>query len=386
MVAPKQPDVAAIYFPSWHDEPRRDAWLGDAFTEWDLIKAGKPRFEGHYQPIVPTLGYRDETVPAHMRDSCDMAKAAGIDAFLWDWYWYDGEDFLNRPLNDTFMTLTNPGVNFALMWANHDWVNAFPAHVGQDMELWWPGAIGDDEFTRMSQLIIERYLVSPNYWRPNDLAWFTIFRLNEFINGVGGLSRATALLGDFRARAQRYGVGGLHINAMGGYEALSSEEIAELGIDSIGTYGWTEQWSTTQPTQLTIDYSIWRDRAKLLWHEMRERQEVEVVPTVATGWDSSTRVAQDESLRISHWPFLPIVINNEPHLFGGAFEDAARFAAHNEKANVVIVNAWNEWTEGSYLEPSSKYGDGHLKALNEAIKNHGMQANSNRSIKEGDFL
>ena len=364
----RRPDVAAIYFPSWHDEPRRDAWLGDGFTEWDLIKAGKPRFDGHYQPIVPTLGYRDETVPSNMQDSCDMASNAGIDAFLWDWYWYDGEDFLNRPLNETFMQLHSPNLKFALMWANHDWVNAFPGHVGQPMELWWKGAIDENEFVRMTRVVIEKYLVHPNYWRPSGRAWFTIFRLNEFVNGVGGLVRAGALLSDFRDSAERYGVGPLHINAMGGYDTITSQEISALGIDSAGTYGWTEQWLRTQPHELTVDYAIWRDRAKLLWHEAREQQNVEVIPTVTMGWDSSTRVAQDEKLEISQWPFLPIVVNNHPRLLGAAFDDAVRFASCNKEANVVIVNAWNEWTEGSYLEPDTQYGDGHLKALSAAIK------------------
>ena len=31
------------------------------------------------------------------------------------------------------------------------------------------------------------------------------------------------------------------------------------------------------------------------------------------------------------------------------------------------LNAWNEWTEGSYLEPDSRTGDSHLKALARAV-------------------
>lgn len=362
-------EVGAIYFPSWHAEPRWEERKGLGFTEWDLIRAGRPRFPGHYQPIMPTGGYKDETDPDHMQESCNMAHAAGVSAFLWDWYWYEGSDFLVRPLNETYMKLRHPGVKFALMWANHDWVDAFPAHPGKPMDLWWKGALTAQEFTRMTEVIIDRYLLHPNYWRPNNRAWFTIFRLDEFIRGSGGLATATKLLDGFRERADTRGAGALHLNAMGGYAGYTGAQIKDLGLDSLGTYGWTAQWEDQMPNALTYDYSVWRDRAKLNWYEERERQLIEVVPTVAMGWDSSTRVAQDAVLEVSsQWPYFPIVVDGTPELFGGAVRDAIKFTKHHTTTKVLFINAWNEWTEGSYLEPASLYGDNYLSELTGVLR------------------
>ena len=83
-------DIAAYYFPNYHADAKNEEVHGRNWTEWELMKCARSRFAGHQQPKVPVWGYEDEADPAVMAKKIDTAKAYGIDAFIFDWYWYDG--------------------------------------------------------------------------------------------------------------------------------------------------------------------------------------------------------------------------------------------------------------------------------------------------------
>lgn len=56
--------------------------------------------------------------------------------------------------------------------------------------------------------------------------------------------------------------------------------------------------------------------------------------------------------------------DNTPEAFGCALERVAHFLkTHPQCNNIVTINCWNEWTEGSYLEPDAKNGMAYLEAI-----------------------
>ena len=182
--------TAAYYFPNFHVDPLNEAVHGPGWTEWELMKCAHPRFPGHEQPKVPLWGYGDEAAPEVMAQKIDAAADHGVDAFIFDWYWY-GQPFLERALTSGYLRAPNRNrLKFALMWANHDWRNFHPASRTQ------PYPVSHIVKTNLSTVgevwdyIIANFLTREEYWRVDGKPYFSIYAMNRFIIQMGGIQAA----------------------------------------------------------------------------------------------------------------------------------------------------------------------------------------------------
>ncbi|MDX3001749.1 glycoside hydrolase family 99-like domain-containing protein [Kribbella solani] len=362
--------IAAYYFPNFHVDPRNEQWHGDAWTEWELVKRAEPRFEGHLQPRVPLDGYLDEADPDVMAGKIAMATEHGVGAFLFDWYWYGGRPYLERPLEAAFMpAAVGHDLKFALMWANHHWSNIHPWKSATPATQLESGSVDAEQFEAATDYVIERYFGHPAYLWIGDAPYLSIYELETLVAGLGGVDAAKAALHGLRSRAAQAGYPELHLNAVIRERAVLPEDgvaldgpalVSRLGFDSVTSYVWVHHHP--MPTRMT-PYAEMRAQAADGWKRYAAEYDQPYFPNVTVGWDCSPRTVQSDRHNPAWgYPHTNIISDATPEQFGLALEQARTFV---DATNVPLltINAWNEWTEGSYLEPDTLHRHGHLEQI-----------------------
>lgn len=360
-------EVVAYYFPQWHPDPVNDILHEPGWTEWDLVTAAQPRFAGHQQPKRPLWGHADESDAANASRVVASAVDHGLTGFIVDWYWYDNRPFLNGFLDDGLLHADRlDELRFALMWANHEWTDLYPATSTTPATL-LPAPNATAHVRGAFQHVIERYLGHPSYWRVDGAAYFSIYDVPAFVRGMGGTAGAAAMLDQFRADAARAGVGALHLNGAVNFQIHDPAVLAEqLRLDSITHYTWWHHPSSGFDSFPTTAYSRVHERARAVWREF-DQLHVPYLPNVTMGWDPSPRTVPWGMREEPGYPFTSVLVDNTPAALGSALADALELVVSRSGYQIVTINAWNEWTEGSYLEPDQENGFGYLEAVRSAI-------------------
>ena len=373
--------VAVYYFPNYHADARNEALHGEGWTEWDLVKRAEPRFENHDQPKIPAWGYEDEADPSVMAHKIDAAADHGIDSFIFDWYWYNDGPYLQRALEDGFLNAPNNNrLKFALMWANHDWIDIHPAkisagNVEQSAQLLYPGTVTPAAFDALIEHCVKTYFKHPSYWLMDGRPYFSVYELTKLLASFGSIAATREMLDRFRAAVKAAGFPDLHLNAIvwnnpilpGEQTAVDPYElIQQLGFDSVTSYVWVHH--APLPEFPVTQFQSMEDRYFQYWEKAQKECPVPYYPNLSMGWDPSPRTVQSDRYLRRGYPFTPIVGGNTPEAFK---QSAARIKDRIDRLNLpnafVTINAWNEWTEGSYLEPDTRNGYAYLEAIRDVF-------------------
>lgn len=378
----KRITVACYYFPNYHTRSKSDPRISfqhwENWSEWELVKAAKPRFAGHQQPKKPAWGYTDEKDPKVMEKKIDAAHTHGIDVFIFDWYHYAGKPFLNRCIDEGFLKAKNTrSIKFSLMWANHDWQDLYPYTRGKDPRFLYSGAVNSDEFDKIGDELVKNYFTKPNYWLIDGKAYFSIYDVQKFIDGFGSLQATKSAMDNLNAKAIHAGLKGVHWNLVawqkpilpGGTVPQNIDQIIkDLGFSSATSYVWIHH---ADLPDLKTDYNKVRDSYFTYWQQAKSEYKVPYFPNVTMGWDSSPRCNQDSSWGNFGYPYTNVIVNNTPENFKIALEKTKdKLLADPNGPRILNINCWNEWTEGSYLEPDVIHGMSYLNAVKDVFKNN----------------
>lgn len=379
-------EVAVYYFPNYHPDSINARWHGKGWTEWEVVKAAKPRFKGHEQPKVPTWGYFNEADPKWAAKEIDLAADNGIDCFIYDWYWYSNTGpYLQEGLEKGFLKAPNRSrLKFALMWANHDWLNIQPATFDKGRVKLTEGEVTKELWDTISTYIVEKYFKQPNYWKIDGKPYFSIYEIITFINGLGGIKEAQKAIQLLDEKTKKAGFPGVHLNVMswmvndGMVKAISGaaapanakEMLGELNAESVSTYCYIHHFSNWGKNDFpTIPVQKVFEASKDYWKKfITDYPGVLYTPNVSMGWDASPRCMQSDKFEWGDYPWTPVFVGNTPASFKMQLREAKAFLdEYNPKHKILVLNSWNEWTEGSYLLPEKKYGDAYLKAIRDVF-------------------
>ncbi len=83
---------------------------------------------------------------------------------------------------------------------------------------------------------------------------------------------------------------------------------------------------------------------------------------------NSPRCDQRDVFDHSGYPFMNTISGNTPERFRTALQMTKdRLLSQKTGPRMLNINCWNEWTEGSYLEPDTVHGMKYLEAVHEVF-------------------
>lgn len=347
--------LVAFYLPQFHPFPENDKWWGKGFTEWYNVAKAKPNFKGHYQPHLPIhYGFYDLRLVEILQEQAKLARNYGIHGFNFYYYWFDGKILMHKPF-ELLMANKDIDINFCITWANENWTRR------------WDGAENDvlmaqNHCEEDSIKIIEHlftYFRDPRYIRIENKPVFIIYRSNIIPNMEETLNL-------WRKKALEAGFDGIYLV---GAQTFGFVDPKEYGFDAVMEFPPHTVKSglindSLEITNESFEGHIYNYEEVVKNSCLEEEVEYKKFRTAMLGWDNSARKQNNSNifynfstLKYKQW------LSNIAH----QTLEKGELSSPDEK--IAFVNAWNEWAEGTHLEPDRKCGYAYLQATYDVLSN-----------------
>ena len=356
----------ALYLPQYHPIPENDSWWGEGFTEWTNVSKARPRFSRHFQPHVPAdLGFYDLRLPEARQAQADLAREYGIYGFCYYSYWFNGKRLLSRPFDETLAS-GQPDFPFCLCWANENWTRIWD---GLDKDILMEQSYSEEDDRQHIRWLANAFR-DKRYIKVGERPLFLVYRARSIPDPV----KTTSI---WRDEARKLGFRELYLCRVESF-AEEHECPACLGFDASVEFqpDWSSfptltmplrrgrmwqyltRWGLSSEAYQQNDVYSYKRVAELM--RRRDLPPYKRFPCVTPGWDNSSRRKRGAI----------ILKGSTPKLYRRWLEATlARFEPYGPGENLMFINAWNEWGEGSHLEPDKRWGRAYLEATRSALRN-----------------
>lgn len=365
-------NVIAFYLPQFHTIPENDDAYGKGFTEWTNVKKAKPLFEGHRQPRVPLNDnyYCLLDNGKTMKEQAKLAQDNGVFGFCYYHYYFkNGKKLLEKPLEEM---LENKEIDipFCMCWANENWSKRWD---GGNNEVIVEQNYDDLEGIEEHVKYLSKFLADPRYITVNGAPLLLIYKPDLIPNVKQYVAR-------IRECFKKNGFEKVFIASQ-----FPTYYLNKKHLEIFDYYVQFEPMFTDyRVKQAAHPFRQFLKRLAIKLHLYKTIKKAQKKPTSLTHMNYDEKWQNNLSFKV-----------NDKRLIAGAFADwdntarnkngtvydgvsvekfASYFDSLTQKVKkeyslpIIFINAWNEWAEGTYLEPDTDHEYGYLKAIKHAIE------------------
>lgn len=348
--------VLAVHLPAFHEIPENNKWWGDGFTEWTNVKSGKPLFKGHYQPMKPKDDYYyDLSNVNDLKYQAEIAKKYNVYGFIFYHYWFgNGKMLFEKPVE---MLLNNPDIdiNYCFSWANQTWITTWH---GRDPETLLEQLYPGEQDWKQHFDYWEKFFKDERYIKVDNKPMLYIYNPSEIPN-------YDKMIEYFDMRCKEAGFAGIYT-----VEYIYPRNPKLFSKKSDAVYEFEPRYSLffdiskfnllkrfiIKKLKMT-DYQSFDKIWSYILNRKRTYDSKTIISGAFSGWDNSARKGKESM----------IVKGKTVPKFKKYFEKFYTSDRENISEEFCVINAWNEWSEGAYLEPDDKDGFGYLEAIKEVV-------------------
>lgn len=364
--------VLAIYLPQFHVIPENDDWWGKGFTEWTNVRRGKPFYPGHYQPREPLYdNYYDLSDLSVLEKHTRMARKANISGFCFYHYYFCGKKLLEKPI-ENYRDHSKEKYPYCLIWANQSWTRTWYRAATNNAVMMQQTYGGEKEWEKHFYYLLE-FFKDDRYIKIDNKPLYIIYIPQD-------ISYRRQMFSFWDRLAKENGFCGIYLVAMntsyGGdkkgefYDAFLDFEPLSLFRNDCSWRKYVDEWKLKMMLKSKWKKSSLYNR---LWSrdvytysylcKIIEKKAKKNVPDtfsgIFAGWDNTSR-KDEEGI---------IVRGSTPLKFQRHIIKMLKIAEKNKK-EYIFLNAWNEWSEGAYVEPDKHYGYAYLNAIKKAVNEY----------------